>query len=477
MYILNQTNTKLLKPNQMMHKFLLLFCISISSLSSYAQNIEGSWSGKINVGISLSLGVNITKENGKFTSTIDSPDQQVFDIPTDSTVIKGDSIFIYSEPMKVKIFGKISEGKIASTFDQMGSKTELILTPGKPVAKNFYQTPKGPFNYNIEEVVFENKWDKIKLAGTLTTPKNDDNYPIVILSSGSGAQDRDCSIFGHKSFWVIADYLTKKGIGVLRFDDRGTGKSEGNFSNTTVNGFANDVKSAVKFIKADKRFKKNKIGLIGHSEGSMHCAIAQYKNKNVDLYISLAGVGVTGKEVYLRQRRLIGESVNSTENEILKDSTLINNLIEINANYTGYEGGAPMREYAIKFLDENPDMLDSTNTKDAWLSLMLPFLNNDWAREFMSYDPSKYFGKSRIPVLIINGDKDIQVDCRQNVDGFLEILKAGKIRSYSTQEFGGLNHLFQKCTECTLAEYSELEETFNEEVTKAMAEYILEYIK
>ena len=211
-----------------MKNFKLLFAFLLCVQSSYCQDITGSWSGEIMVqGTTLPLIFNIVKNGTELTSTLDSPAQGAKGIAVSSTIFKDNELLIQAANLNLEFKGIYKNNQIDGVFSQGGLKLPLVLTKKATpsVVINRPQEPKSPFTYTVEEVSFVNPKDKNTLAATLTTPKNKATFPIAIMITGSGSQNRDEEVFGHKPFWVIADDFANKGIGVLRIDDRGVGQS------------------------------------------------------------------------------------------------------------------------------------------------------------------------------------------------------------------------------------------------------------
>jgi pimeloyl-ACP methyl ester carboxylesterase len=330
------------------------------------------------------------------------------------------------------------------------------------------QEPKAPFDYTIEEFNITN--GKFNIGATLTTPKNVKNFPIVVLASGSGPQNRDCEIMGHKPFWVIADYLTRNGIGVLRFDDRGTGKSTADYSKANLEDFSSDVEACYKFLR--KKYKKNKIGLAGHSEGGMHTLIATTKLKKVDFLIQLAAVGTNGRDVLVEQQYLIPIKNGQVEELAKWNSSTYDTLTKLLIT-------TPKADFAnqvIAFVERNfetiPSELKEKATKQEFINGYISFLDNTWARGFMQFESSTYLQKITCPILVINGSEDIQVPPLKNQDAFRNNFNEKSKAKSKVVLFPGLNHLFQTCKKCSILEYGDLEETFSPKVLNEMVGWI-----
>ena len=271
-------------------RLLLLFFILCPVLVT-GQNIEGYWTGSIDVqGISLRLAFTINVSGDTLLTTMDSPDQEVFGIPVQSTYTNDDTLRFEMPNASIKYEGVLdSSGRYIGMFNQGGMAFPLNLekTEEKQLGNKRPQEPKKPYPYSEEMVVFLNETDGIKLAGTLTIPKEQASYPAVVLISGSGAQNRDEAILGHKPFLVLADHLTRNGIAVLRYDDRGTAESEGDFTSSTAYDFSKDAEAAFNYLKSRKEIDSNRIGLIGHSEGGMVAPMVAARNSECKVRFSL----------------------------------------------------------------------------------------------------------------------------------------------------------------------------------------------
>lgn len=454
---------------------LTFFLIVFSSLIFAQSRITGNWMGTLKVsGMEVSLIVKVKEEDGKLISTMDSPDQGAKDIKVSKTLFINDSACFAITGMG-KYLGKIQTGDslLKGKWIQGGKEYNLDLKKVEniPVLKR-PQEPKGPFNYDIRDLTFENKEDKITLAGTLTIPKNAANVPVVILITGSGPQNRDEEIMGHKPFWVIADYLTKNGIAVLRYDDRGIGKSTGNFGNSTSEDFARDVNAAVDFLKTVPGIDLKKIGLAGHSEGGLIAPMVAVKNKDVAFIILLAGPGLTGEEILLLQAALIARADSTPEDEIKRSVEMNKKIYEIvKKNKDNTDAAKKIREYfeEVKknLSKEEKDALTMMVVEGSIRQVLTP-----WFRYFLTYDPRRILKKVSCPVLAVNGGKDLQVPPEEDLKSIAECLKKGKCKVHKEIEFPGLNHLFQHCTTGSVSEYSKIEETFAPEVLEEMKNWI-----
>jgi len=307
-------------------QLLILSFILLPTLMLAQQNqrFKGSWMGKLNLGaIQLRLGINLSVDNNsKFTALLDSPDQNAFGIKTDTTIISGDNITIKVKKLLAGYEGTIVQGDslINGKWTQGGQTFDLnIKKMLAPVVLKRPQEPKPPFPYKSEEVTFLNEKANIELAGTLTIPEGKGPFPAVVMVTGSGQQNRDEALMGHKPFLVIADYLTRNGIAVLRYDDRGTAKSKGVFATSTTFDFADDAEAGLTWLKKQPLIDEKHLGIAGHSEGGLIAPIIASRNKNVNFIILLAGPGISGIEILMAQTELISQK-SGIKPEIIQES-------------------------------------------------------------------------------------------------------------------------------------------------------------
>jgi uncharacterized protein len=288
--------------------FLVTGIICAVAAETQPPSVEGSWLGALKVqDIQLRIVFNITREsNGTLSATLDSPDQGAKGIPMDTVTFTGGELKITAASLAGGYVGKFSaDGKtITGTWTQAGRSFPLDLARSqRPVvaAVRRPQEPKPPYPYLEEEVSYPNKEAGIKLAGTLTMPKAGGPFPAVILITGSGPENRDEALMGHKPFKVLADYLTRRGIAVLRSDDRGVGKSTGDFAKATTEDFASDALAGVAYLKTRKEIDPKHIGLIGHSEGGIIAPMAVVRSRDVAFLVLIAGTGFPGDHIIVRQ--------------------------------------------------------------------------------------------------------------------------------------------------------------------------------
>lgn len=445
----------------------LLIFVSLFSLTIFGQNISGQWNGALKVqGIQLRLVFNITKTDDGISATMDSPDQGAKEIPTTTTSFENSILKITIENAKIEYEGALGKDNIiVGTFKQGGQSfpmnlSKVVIEKEKLVRP---QEPTKPYSYFSEDITFENKKAGIILAGTLTLPKNEGVFPVVILISGSGPQNRDEELLGHKPFLVLSDYLTKNGIAVLRYDDRGTALSKGDFKTATSADFATDVESAITYLKTRKEINKKKIGLMGHSEGGLIAPMVASKSKDVAFIVMLAGTGIQGDQILLLQQRLIGKASEVSDEDLQKNELLNRKAFDIVNKSNSIE---QLNIDLTNFIKQS--LLDNKNTErskgmseDDFVKLQVKQIANPWMQYFIKYNPAPTLEKVKCPVLAINGGKDLQVPPKENLEAIKKALAKGGNKKVTTKEFPNLNHLFQECKTGSPDEYATIEQTFS----------------
>jgi pimeloyl-ACP methyl ester carboxylesterase len=413
-------------------------------------------------------------ENDELSAKMDVPAQGARDLPVSNTKVKTDSIFLHVAMIAGRFEGQMeNDTTIAGNWSQSGLNFPLTLTRTEKITElKRPQTPQPPFPYIEEEVSYENTLAGIQLTGTLTLPEHAEDCPAVILISGSGAQDRDETIFEHKPFLVIADYLTRNGIAVLRVDDRGVGGSEGNLSDATSEDFAGDVLAGIEFLKTRKKINPLKIGLIGHSEGGIIAPIAANKTNEVAFVVLLAGPGISGEEILYEQGRLIGLASGMNEEQVeqsRKTQEAIFNIIK-----TEKDSSVRLDRLQRALTGGMYPMMNDDQKKA--IDQQVAAVNSPWFHYFLTYDPRPALTKLKCPVLALIGEKDLQVPPKSNLPAIKKALSDGGNKNFKTMELPGLNHLFQRCETGAVAEYAQIEETISPEVLEIISEWIWKVI-
>ncbi|WP_299440072.1 alpha/beta fold hydrolase [uncultured Aquimarina sp.] len=460
-------------------KIIIAIILGLISQIIGAQEIAGTWNGVLNVsGSELPVEITISKSNDEYTAVLRSPSQGNRDIPADKVSFENQLLTIEIGAMMVTYKGKLENQVFKGTFTQGGNSISLNLTEGKTVLekpKRRPQDPVKPYPYISEDVVFLNKKaDDIKLSGTLTLPKDIKKPPVVILISGSGPQNRNEELLNHRPFLVLSDYLTRQGIAVLRYDERGVGESEGTFSGATSLDFASDVEAAIEFLKKRNDIDTKKIGLIGHSEGGFIVPIIASTNKDVAFIVSLAGTGVIGKKVLISQAKRALELLGASKEYIEVDGKTRDIVFSTVQRESGKEAIVAKSKERLKKYSETL----SEEKKTFFLTLPLDqlisvFSESAWMQYFIRTDPDQFLSKVSVPVLAINGSKDSQVLPELNLGGFKKGLEKAGNKDYTVKEIEGLNHLFQTADTGAGTEYGTIEETFNPEAMKLVSDWIL----
>jgi uncharacterized protein len=431
-------------------------------------DIDGAWKGTLDAGtVKLRLIFHITNAADGLKATMDSLDQGAKGVPMTSVTRDDTSLKMELKPIDGKFEGRISEDRttITGTWTQHGDGRPLVLTRTKDTATMELKRPQNPVRplpYREEEVSYENKVQGDTLAGTLTIPEGEGPFTAVLLITGSGPQDRDETLMGHKPFLVLSDWLTRKGIEVLRVDDRGVAKSTGAFDTATTADFATDVEAGVAFLKARPEVNPKKIGLIGHSEGGVIAPMVAARNADVGFIVMLAGTGVPGDRILVEQRKLIEEA---------------SGMLEADAEKSAVEEMAVLK--LAESEKDNPDLEKDLkaklagSVKEPELGAQVKALTSPWFLYFLTYDPAPTLRKVKCPVLVLSGEKDLQVPPAQNLPVIRKALEEGGNKNFEIVELPELNHLFQTAKTGSPMEYGVIEETMSPVALEKMTGWIV----
>ncbi|SHK01687.1 hypothetical protein SAMN05444280_15011 [Tangfeifania diversioriginum] len=456
------------------HVILLLLFISNWAIS---QNYMGSWKGETMVADStIVVKFNVMlQEDSTVKAMMLNP---VFDKFTGVNYCC-DTLHLISEKFgyEYKAVPTLDLNKLTGQFKMGTTVFPLDVSRGDPIFRP--QTPQKPYPYLSEEVVIENKTDSVTLSATLTIPHSQGTVPAVILISGSSPATRDTESFHHKSFLVLADYLTRKGIAVLRYDSRGVGKSTGNFYSSTPLNFAQDIEAGIKFLGSRKKINKNQIGLIGHSAGGVVASITASQNPEVAFIVLLASPGINLKDDFILQKELLYQNGDTSHEEYL-----------LNKNF---------QETAYRLIENNIDTASAKDSlqqfkkqylerwnEDGWNHFLPPeYFFIKMVRDYLSAynrfnwrcNPADYLEKVTCPVLSLNGSKDIQVPSEINQQAIEKaLIKAGN-QHFEIEEMEGLNHQFQECITCSFMESADLEQTFSPKALSKISAWISSVIQ
>jgi pimeloyl-ACP methyl ester carboxylesterase len=447
------------------------------------QDCAGTWSGALKIQQNqLHLAMNISF-NGQdsLIVTFDSPDQGILDLPTSKVVLAEDSLLVSADAIGGRFIGKVDSTVtfIAGSWIQGGMSFPLTLTrEGKRATLNRPQEPKPPFPYQVVEVTFPNSRDGIELSGTLTFPETPGRYPAAILITGSGMQNRNEELLGHKPFMVLADYLTRQGYAVLRYDDRGVRKSGGDFSTATSLDFAKDAESALDFLKTRPEIDTTKIGFIGHSEGGLIAPIIASVRKDVAFIVLMAGPGVTGEQILLMQSALVAKIEGADEKKIRANDKISRDIYAVlKKNSNNEKAEKKLRILFESYAKKSDDAKSTPPMTEKEINAQIRTLTSPWFRCFLTLDPEEYLTKVSCPLLAINGSLDIQVPPKENLEAIEKALIFGGNSSYVVEEIPKLNHLFQTATTGSPKEYAKIEETISPVALQLIGSWMQKNIK
>jgi pimeloyl-ACP methyl ester carboxylesterase len=457
-------------------KQIALTVLTVLSItfSGFGQAISGQWNGALKIGGSeLRLVFHINQTENGYSATMDSPDQGAKGIPVTSVSFENNVLKIAATNLGLSYEGVLeNERTIKGSFKQGGYTSPLDLSKGEMEIKAVRpQEPLPPYPYHEEEVVFENTGAGISLSGTLTLPQKEGHFPAVVLITGSGAQNRNEELFDHKPFLVISDYLTRNGIAVLRFDDRGVGASTGNFRTATTYDFSTDVEAGVKYLQTRKEINRQKIGLIGHSEGGIIAPMLAARSKDISFIVLLAGTGIPGDQLLLLQQELSAKASGMSEQAWQSLSAVNRKAFDLIIQSTDTARlKSDLTSYLKQVLKGTPDVKPKSQSEEDFIRLQITLYINPWMQYFLKYNPAVALEKVKCPVLAINGEKDLQVPAKINLEAIQKALVKGGNKKVTVKEIPGLNHLFQECQTGLPTEYATIEQTFSpialEEVLK-----------
>lgn len=419
--------------------------------------IDGAWTGSVSItGMELGMTVTFATVDGELTATMDIPIQGVYDLALQNVAFDGEKVYFeLDSPAGLATYdGVLEDGRITGVFSQAGVEGEFHLE---------YVEPE-ELPYDTEEVSVE--LEGLTLAGTLSTPPTEGPHPAVILITGSGAQTRDEEVFGFKIFKIIADHLTRQGVAVLRCDDRGTGRSTGGATNPTTLDLAGDVRGQMDFLKTRPEIDSGRIGLLGHSEGSIIAGMVAADFTDVAFIVLLGGPAYSGEKIVKAQLELISRAEGMTEEQIAKYLDLQDRIFsEIR---TGGVTEGLKEEIGILIRESLDDLSEeeraSITDVDAYVEQMVQIqfaaVESPWFRFFLDYDPAVDLAKVRCPVLTLTGEFDLQVPAKMNTIKMEEIFASTGHEDYTIEIVPKANHLFQETETGAFSEYAELPKEF-----------------
>lgn len=475
----------------MKNGFFILVCFLFVQLAKAQTKVNGTWEGKLSVGPNtLRLVVHIKGEAGAYSATLDSPDQGAKGIPVSSVQQAGDSLHLEVAAARAKLSGRLlNDSTLSGQWQQGGAAFPIEMK--KSASSNSAaavlkrpQTPVPPFPYESKDVTYHNANRSIQFGATITKPFGTGPYPAVLLITGSGPQNRDEELFGHKPFAVMADDLTKRGFLVLRVDDRGVGQTTGDHRSATSRDFADDVKAGLAYLRSLPEVDKKKIGLLGHSEGGMIAQMVGAEEKDLAFLVMLAAPGIPVTELMTLQNEAVMLSA-GVQKEAAKEYTgLYRQLVGAIAFAPADEAEKLTTTIVNNWTQKTPKEIVLATTgisdeasKQKWVASFSKQLTNPWFHYFLKYNPDDYVKKLKTKVLALNGDRDIQVLSSANLAGLRASLKKSSAPHYDVVALEGLNHLFQRCQKCTVQEYGELEETIAPVALEAIGTWLVREVK
>ncbi len=459
----------------------MTFCLRVSLLFGFAlgllapmpssaqEAVLGSWAGALDTGAELRIVVHIEEGDEGLTATMDSPDQGATGIPVSDVTVAGDSV-----TLEVAQIGGTYEGvltsdadTIAGTWTQQGQSFPLTLTPAdesdtEPPPRP--QHPEPPYPYVEEDVTFQNDAAGLTLAGTLTRPEGEGPHPAVVLLSGSGPQNRNSEVANHKLFHVLADHLTRQGLAVLRYDERGVGESEGVFDGATSEDFADDAAAAVRFLHEHPATDADKVGLLGMSEGGYVAPMVHTERIPVDFLVLMAGPSVPGHEILVKQGATIAAAQGAPPAAV--DSVRRQQRRVVEAIRTASDSAT--------IADQLRPVLEERGANDDQIQTQLAQMTAPWFRYFVQHDPGPTLRQIDVPVLALYGSNDLQVPPDQNVEPMRSALAESPSEDVTVRVLDGLNHLFQPAETGLPGRYVQIDTTMAPEAIETVSTWILE---
>jgi len=458
----------------------ILFALLLCPLLAQAQ-LDGSWMGKI--AGSLPVVFHFNRNGGTF----DVPSQGAIGLPLAEVRLNGDSLVcVIRSPLATYTAFRLNDTTFVGSWHQGAAKAPLEIHRLSGAAASAYappkrpQTPQPPYPYHSDSVEYDNVAHTVHFGATLTYPTGHGPFPALVLITGSGIQDRDETIFGHRPFAVIADYLTRRGYAVLRVDDRGAGLTTSGPPGVTSADFAQDVATSVAWLRSRPAIDPRRVGLLGHSEGAMIAPMVAAADPSIAFIVLLAapvegGFATMGYQT-LKPMELSHASGPAMKAAATREKILLQHIIKDTAAAQFVQGvDSAYRAFVNANKDSTghipsyvvpPDALKTALTQQA------PMLLQPWWKFFLTYDPGKDYAHLSCPVLALGGSKDVQVDNGLDLQLINSLVNPMEKTKVTVHEIPGLNHLFQHCHTCTVDEYGKLEETFDPDALKTIGDWL-----
>ena len=455
------------------HRVAFLFGVVLALLglptASAQEAVVGSWAGTLEVGGGLRIVFHVDEGEDGLTATMDSPDQGATGIPVSDVTVAGDSVTLSVDRIGGTYAGVLVESgtQVEGQWTQGGWSFPLMLTPADetdtaPPPRP--QHPEPPYPYVADSVTVRNASAGLTLAGTLTRPEGDGPHPAVVLVSGSGPQDRNSEVFKHKLFHVLADHLTRQGLAVLRYDERGVGDSEGTFDGATSEDFAGDVAAAVRFLKNRPGIDPDAVGLLGMSEGGLVAPMVHARFEPVAFLVLMAGPGVPGHEILVEQRAQMASAQGAPPSAVDSLRTMQRQIMS----------AVRMASDSAEVAKQVRTILKKRGLPAAQAQSQIEQVTSPWFRFFVQHDPAPALRQVDVPVLALYGSKDLQVPPAQNVEPMREALRSSPSNDVTVRVLDGLNHLFQPADTGLPTEYAQIETTMAPKALRAVSSWIWE---
>ena len=457
----------------------IIWTVVLTYLFGFSYGQKKYWKGPVKIqGHELQIILKIVKEGENYTCGLSIPEQNLADFQADSIHVGPDSAYVSFEVLRAEYKGQFIQDSVIGVWVQSGREipVNLIISDS---GLSRPQEPIPPFPYDVEDVEYFNRSAGIHLFGTFTKPKGVGPFPTVLLISGSGPQNRESELLGHKPFYVWADYLTRRGIAVLRYDERGVGESTGVYRSATSRDLADDVMSGLHYLTKRTDVDIQKIGLMGHSEGGLVAPMVGVETDSVSFIVLLAGPAVPCKQLMVRQTRMVLEASGSDEADIDKIAFLNSSLYDVAISpLAGDSLYARLQSVIRSYYDAlNDQEKEEAGPYQQFYLKLAAQLTDPWFRYFVAYEPADNLERLTCPVLAVNGSNDLQVESSSNLKAAAYHLEKGKCRDFKIKEFSGLNHLFQLSETGNPSEYVKIEQTISPEVLEYVGNWIVDQTK
>jgi dipeptidyl aminopeptidase/acylaminoacyl peptidase len=444
-------------------------------------DIDGTWVGAIEVmGQKLDFTVHFKTDGGLLQGSMDI--QGVTGLPLKDVLQDGQKISFKLETQQAaaKFEGTIDGDKITGQFEQQGMAGTFSLSRSEEKAQPEPAKPKESLPYDEEEVTFQN--GDIKFTGTLMLPRKQGKHPAVIMITGSGPQNRYEELFGWKVFQGIADHFTRKGLAVLLYDDRGVGGSGGNVYDATTEDFATDALAALRYLQSRSEINPRQIGLCGHSEGALVAPFAAAKSNEVAFVICISGTGHPGKDVLLKQTELIARANGETPEKVQEGQDNIRRIISMTEEGRSNEEIKKILQeiVQVQISGMSEEQKKGIKDLDAFTKGMVDELQKQfsgrWFRYFLQHDPAPVLERVKCPVLLVFGERDLQVPAEWNRDAMVKALEKGGNKDFKARIFPKANHLYQEAKTGSPSEYTALPKEFVPGFLEFMSSWIPERV-